>query len=85
MSASPGKVQVIGTVNINDEKLFLLQFLQGRNPDWVNKPFFAKFNPEAVWLNDLEPAFGEKEFFWEEEYNHMYDLKHEQLYPNTED
>lgn len=85
MSASPGKVQVIGTVEINDEKLFLLQFLQGRNPDWVNKPFFAKYNPDAVWLNELEPALGKKEFFWEEEYNHMYDLVHENLYPNMED
>ncbi len=85
MSASPGKVQVISTVDINDEKLFLLQFLQGRNPDWVKKPFFAKYNPDAVWLNDLEPALGEEKFFWEDEFNSMYDLKHEELYPNTED
>jgi L-lysine 2,3-aminomutase len=85
MSASPGKIQIISTVNIKDEKLFLLQFLQGRNPEWVKKPFFAKFNPDAVWLTDLEPALGKEKFFWEDEYNSMYDLKHEELYPNMED
>lgn len=85
MSAAPGKVQIIGTIDMNEEKLFLLQFLQARNPEWVNKPFFAKYNPDAVWLNDLEPALGEDKFFWEDEYNSLYDLKHEELYPNIED
>ncbi len=71
MSAAPGKVQILGITEIKGEKVFILQFLQGRNPDWVLKPFFAKFNPKATWLNDLEPAFGEKKFFWQEEYEKM--------------
>ena len=29
--------------------------------------FFAKYDEEACWLDDLSPAFGEKEFFWESE------------------
>lgn len=85
MSSAPGKIQVLGTVNVNEEKLFVLQFLQGRDADWVNKPFFAKYNPDAVWLNDLEPALGKKKFFWEDEFNSLYDLNHEELYPNMED
>ncbi len=67
MSATPGKVQILGVSEINGEKVFVLRFLQGRNPDWVHRPFFARYNPDAIWLDDLEPAFGESEFFFESE------------------
>lgn len=67
MSAFPGKVVIDGIVTIGGEKVFALQFLQARNPDWVRKPFYAKFDPEATWLDDLVPAFGEKKFFFETE------------------
>jgi len=66
MSAFPGKVAIDGVVTINGEKLFALQFLQARNPDWVRKPFFAKYDPEATWLDHLKPAFGKEKFFFEE-------------------
>lgn len=65
MSAHPGKVLLNGVTTVNGEKMFVLQFIQGRNADWVNKPFFAKFDPNAVWLDDLEPAFDKDEFFFE--------------------
>lgn len=68
MSASPGKIHVVGVANVYGEKVYVLQFLQGRNPEWVRVPFFAKFNPDAVWIDDLEPAFGEEKFFWQDEY-----------------
>ncbi len=67
MSAGPGKVHVLGVSEINGEKVFTLQFLQGRNPEWTGRPFFAEYNPDAVWLNDLKPAFGQDKFFFEEE------------------
>ncbi len=74
MSATPGKVQILGVteipINGEMEKVFVLQMLQGRNPDWVAKPFFAKYDPEAYWLDDLKPAFGEK-FFYQEELGEM--------------
>ena len=65
MSASPGKVVVDGIAEIEGEKVFVLNFLQARNPDWVKKPFFAKFDEKAVWLDDLAPAFGGKSFYFE--------------------
>lgn len=71
MSAEPGKVQVLGVSEVKGEKVFVLRFLQGRNPDWVHRPFFAKYNPNAVWLDDLEPAFGEDEFFFQKEFDAM--------------
>ena len=66
MSATPGKVQVVGTSEINGEKVIVLRFLQGRNPNWVIEPFFAKYDENAIWLDDLKPAFGDK-FFFEDE------------------
>ncbi len=74
MSATPGKVQVDGIVTIKGEKVLSLRFLQGRNPDWAWKPFFAKYDENAIWLDDLKPAFEEK-FFFEEELEQKYGVK----------
>jgi len=68
MSAGPGKIEIQGIAEINNEKVFVLRFIQGRNPDWVQRPFFARFDPEATWLNQLRPAFGDDKFFYEDEY-----------------
>jgi KamA family protein len=65
MSAFPGKVVIDGIVEIGGEKVFALQFLQARNPEWVRRPFYAKFDPHATWLDDLVPAFGASRFFFE--------------------
>ena len=65
MSATPGKVLVDGTATVRGEQVFVLKFLQARDPSWVGRPFFARFDPEATWLSDLRPAFGEREFFFE--------------------
>lgn len=77
MSSSPGKIQVTGIASIKGEKVFVLNFIQGRVPEWVGQPFFAKYKPDALWIDDLEPAFGEKEFFYEKEYKRL--LKTETL------
>ena len=54
MSASPGKVLVSGITRVGGEKKFVLKFIQARKPDLINKPFFANFDEEAVWLTDLD-------------------------------
>src|SRR5690625_2800901 len=51
MSAGPGKIAVQGITEFNGERVFVLRFIQGRNPDWVQQPFFAKFDPKATWLD----------------------------------
>lgn len=71
MSAGPGKIRIVGITEIDGQKVFALEFLQGRNPDWVGKPFFAEFNSEALWLDELSPAFGANEFFYEKEYRKL--------------
>ncbi|OLZ62605.1 lysine 2,3-aminomutase [Streptomyces sp. IMTB 2501] len=64
MSAHAGKVLIDGTPTINGEKVFALQFLQGRDDDWVRRPFYAAYDPTATWFDQLTPAFGEKKFFF---------------------
>jgi hypothetical protein len=71
MSAGPGKVEVQGVAEVAGEQVFVLRFIQGRNPDWVQRPFFARFDPQATWLDDLRPALGEEKFFFQAEYDAM--------------
>lgn len=67
MSALPGKVTVDGVAEVDGKPVFVLSFLQGRNAAWCKRPFFAEFDPVACWLDDLRPAFGAREFFYERE------------------
>ncbi|WP_028491076.1 KamA family radical SAM protein [Thioalkalivibrio sp. ALE19] len=71
MSADPGKVEIQGVTEIRGEKVFVLRFIQGRNSDWVQRPFFARYDENATWLNQLKPAFGEEKFFFEDEFEAM--------------
>jgi KamA family protein len=80
MSATPGKVVVEGTVDLKGEKAFLLKFIQARDPDWVGRPFFARFDPKATWLDDLRPAFGESRFFFDDELRTMRRTKRAQAW-----
>jgi KamA family protein len=71
MSATPGKVLVEGITTIRDERVFVLKIIQGRDTRWVNQVFFAHFDSQAVWLDDLDPAFGDREFFFESQLRRM--------------
>lgn len=63
MSTDPGKIEVLGIAEVNGERAFVLRFLQARNQNWVNRPFFAKYSEIATWLDHLEPLDGEQFFF----------------------
>jgi L-lysine 2,3-aminomutase len=58
MSATPGKAVIDGTAEMFGERVFVLRMLQARDPSRVGIPFFAKYDPEAIWFTDLKPAFG---------------------------
>ncbi len=73
MSTDPGKIVISGISYINDKKLIALRFIQGRNPGWIGRPFFAEYNDKAIWLSDLKPAFGKKEFFYEQEFKELFE------------
>jgi L-lysine 2,3-aminomutase len=66
MSATPGKIEIQGVTEVAGDKVFVCRFIQGRNPDWVQRPFFAEYDERATWLSDLKPAFGEQRFFFDE-------------------
>ena len=65
MSATVGKVLVDGVATIGGKRVFVLKLLQARVPEWVGRVFFARFDERATWLDDLQPAFGEPEFFFD--------------------
>jgi hypothetical protein len=56
---------VDGTATINGQKVFVLKMIQGRRPEWVNRVFCARFDPGATSLDDLEPAFHGRGFFFQ--------------------
>ncbi len=64
MSATPGKVLIDGVATVAGRRVFCLQLLQAREGGAVRRPFFARFDPQATWFDQLEPAFAEDaEFF----------------------
>ena len=65
MSCTPGKVEVTGVEEIMGVKALVLRFLQCRDEAWIGRPFFAKYDPDAVWFDDLEPLDG-MELPWDE-------------------
>jgi len=65
MSTSAGKIEIQGITTVGREKVFLLSFIQARNPEWVRQPFFAQFDENASWFDDLKPAGGERQFFFQ--------------------
>ena len=58
MSATPGKVCIDGVTEVAGVKVFVLRMIQARDPRLVGTPFFARFDPAATWLTDLEPVFA---------------------------
>jgi hypothetical protein len=71
MSASPGKIGVMGIETVQGQRVFVLKFWQARNPEWTKRVFFAQFDPKAIWMDDLRPAFGDQTFFYEDEYSRL--------------
>ena len=71
MSCLPGKVQILGVADIRNEKVMVFRMIQGRNPDWAARPFFAQYDDKAIWYTDLKPAFGEEKFFFTDELNQI--------------
>ncbi len=65
MSCHPGKVQVLGVSEVNGEKVYALRAIQSRKPELVHQPFFAEYDPDAVWYTDLKPAFGAEKFIFD--------------------
>jgi KamA family protein len=71
MSCLPGKVQILGAAIVQQKRVLTFRMIQGRNPDWVARPFFAEYDDKAIWYTDLKPAFNEEKFFFKDELDKM--------------
>jgi KamA family protein len=67
MSATPGKVLVEDVLDLAGERVFVLRFVQGRISEWANRTFLAAYDPAVAWYDELKPALGEDEFFFQRE------------------
>jgi len=71
MSTKSGKILIDGILKRDSHKYFILKYIQSRTPEMVNRIFLAKYNPEAVWIDDLEPASKADELFFSFGEKHM--------------
>lgn len=66
MTSSAGKISLLGTTVIDGEKVFVLKFNEGRNMDWMDTVYLAKFDPDENTIANLKPFRGDKHFFEDE-------------------
>jgi len=60
MSCTPGKVEITGIEEVNGELAYVMRFLQCRNSDWIGRLFFAKYDDQAIWFDQLKPLAGQQ-------------------------
>ena len=66
MTSSAGKISLLGTANINGETVFALKFNEGRNMDWMDRVYFAKYDEKENTIEKLKPYGAEKHFYEDE-------------------
>jgi hypothetical protein len=70
MTTSAGKLSILGTAEVNGQKVFALKFNESRNMAWMDKLFLAKFDPKESRVDKLVPLDTPK-FFFEDELNEI--------------
>jgi L-lysine 2,3-aminomutase len=63
MTSSAGKISLLGTVEVDGKKAFALKFTQGRNMEWMDGVFLAKYDEQQCSIDKLEPFEGREFFF----------------------
>jgi L-lysine 2,3-aminomutase len=53
-----GILCIDGVAHADNQKMFVLHYLQARNPHLAGQPFFAVYDPEATWPDQLRPVPG---------------------------
>ena len=66
MTSSAGKISMLGTVELNGEKLFALKFNEARNMEWMDKVYLAKYDEHQNTISNLLPYDTDK-YFYEDE------------------
>lgn len=66
MTSSAGKVSLLGTTEINGEKVFALKFNEARKMQWMDHIYFAEFDEKENAIEKLRPYKADK-YFYEDE------------------
>jgi len=66
MTASAGKISLLGTLEIDGEKLFALKFNEGRNMEWMDKVYLAHYDENENTIINLKPYKADKHFYEDE-------------------
>ncbi len=66
MTSSAGKISLIGTAEVKGEKVFVLKVNQGRNMEWLDRVYLAKYDEKENTIEKLKPYEGDKHFYEEE-------------------
>jgi hypothetical protein len=66
MTSSAGKISLLGTAEVNGETVFALKFNEGRNMDWMDRVYLARYDETENTIEKLLPYQGEKHFYEDE-------------------
>ncbi|MDP7591509.1 MAG: hypothetical protein QF552_02205 [Litorilituus sp.] len=66
MTTSAGKISIMGECEVGGERAFALMFTEGRNMQWLDKVFLAKYDESTNDVKLLKP-FDSDKFFFEDE------------------
>lgn len=66
MTSSAGKISLLGTCQVNGETVIALKFNEGRNMDWMDKVYLAKYDEKQNTIEKLLPYQGDKHFYEDE-------------------
>jgi lysine 2,3-aminomutase len=66
MTSSAGKISILGTAEIKGETLFALKFNEGRNMEWLDKVYLARYDENENTIDKLKPFESDRHFFEDE-------------------
>jgi L-lysine 2,3-aminomutase len=66
MTTSAGKLSLLGSADVNGQKVFALKFNESRNMAWMDKVFLAQYDPKESRVDRLVPL-DTPSFFFEKE------------------
>lgn len=66
MTSSAGKISLLGTTEINGQKLFALKFNEGRNMEWLDRVYLAEYDEKENTIEKLKPYNADKHFYEDE-------------------
>ena len=78
MTSSAGKISLLGTVEVGGKKAFALKFNEGRNMEWLDKVYLAKYDDQENTIEKLKP-FDTEKYFYEDELAEIEESLHRSL------